>query len=715
MFSTVRWLVLAMGLAIGGCAELLERGETPAPSPAPPAVPAEILDTSQDDYARRAPAPAGPATLRETPSPVAEIFRGSGRLVGEAPEARVAASLSDENGEITLNFVNADIADVMKSVLGEFLEINYVIGPEVRGPVTIQTSRPVPRDAVLPVVEQALQLSGFALVRDRQIYRVVPLSEAPREARLTYAGSDRTGASPGFGIEIVPIRYVNASEIQRLLEPLVPPQGSLRVDPTRNLVFVGGSQSERAMMLDNISMFDVDWLTGMSFALFYPRYTGAVALHQELEEVLGGDRSPISEVVRLVPIERLNAVLAISPQARYLDQLERWVRRLDKPNEGTDRHLFVYHVQNGRAADLASSLSSVLGASNSGAEADSRTGGGRSPGGGDEGLPVYGGGIDGDAGGGGYSYAEGVNISRIGKVSVTADEANNALLILTTPRAWMTIETALRQLDAEPLQVLLEAAIAEVTLTDELRYGVQYFLQSNHHQGVLTATSSTAITPPVPGFSYMFSDGTDIRIILDALSAVTNVEVISSPEVLVLNNQTARLQVGDQVPVATQQAVSVTDPDAPIVNSIQYYDTGVILEVTPRVNRGGMVMMDVSQEVSDVTETDTSTLNSPTIRQRKISSSVAIRDGETIALGGLIKDNRTQTKSGIPILKDVPVVGNLFRSTGDERTKTELMVLITPRVVDNLERARTVTEELRRKLPSVQPLLENRKRAGYGG
>lgn len=712
MFSTVRWLVLAMGLTIGGCAELLERGETPTPSPAPLTAPVENLNTPQEDYARREPAPAEPATLREKPSPVAEIFRGSGRLVGEAPEARVAASLSDADGEITLNFVNADIADVMKSVLGEFLEINYVIGPAVRGPVTIQTSKPVPREAVLPVVEQALQLSGFALVRDRQIYRVVPLSEAPREARLTFAGSDRPGASPGFGIEVVPIRYVNASEIQRLLEPLVPPQGSLRVDPTRNLVFVGGSQSERAMMLDNISMFDVDWLTGMSFALFYPRYTGAVALHEELEEVLGGDRSPISEVVRLVPIERLNAVLAISPQARYLDQLERWVRRLDKPNEGTDRHLFVYHVQNGRAADLANSLSSVLDASNSGAEAESRAGGGRSPGGGDEGLPVYGDDFD---GGSGYSYAEGVNISGVGKVSVTADEANNALLILTTPRAWATIEMALRQLDAEPLQVLLEAAIAEVTLTDELRYGVQYFLQSDHHQGVLTATSSTTITPPVPGFSYMFSDGTDIRIILDALSAVTNVEVISSPEVLVLNNQTARLQVGDQVPVATQQAVSVTDPDAPIVNSIQYYDTGVILEVTPRVNRGGMVMMDVSQEVSDVTETDTSTLNSPTIRQRKISSSVAIRDGETIALGGLIKDNRTQTKSGIPILKDMPVVGNLFRSTGDERTKTELMVLITPRVVDNLERARTVTEELRRKLPSVQPLLENRKRAGYGG
>lgn len=711
----MRWLVLVALLSVGGCAELMERGErAPVAAPVPQTAPATPINVASDETQRAGPIP--PALRQGESRQIAEIFRGTGQFVSETPNPRTAASVIDEGDAITLNFVNADIADVMKSVLGEFLEINYVIGPDVKGTVTIQTSRAVPRNAVLPVVEQALQLSGFALIRDRQIYRVVPLSEAPREARLTYTGSNRGAASSGFGIEIVPVRYVNASEIQHLLEPLVPPQGSLRVDTTRNLLFVGGSQSERAMMLDNIAMFDVDWLRGMSFALYYPTYTSAVTLKGELEEILGGQRSPISEVVRLVPIERLNAVLAISPQARYLDQLERWVHRLDKPNEEADRHLFVYHVQNGRAADLAGSLTGVFDASTA-ASGDLRQGQGPLPPEGTSGYQPYD-----DMGGpggshlnaDGYSPDSSINVSGIGKVSVTADDANNALLILATPQAWGSIESALRLLDTEPLQVLLEAAIAEVTLTDELRYGVQYFLQSDHHQGALTTTNSTSIVPPVPGFSYMFSNGTDIRIILDALSSVTNVEVISSPEVLVLNNQTALLQVGDQVPVATQQAVSVTDPNAPIVNSIQYYDTGVILKVTPRVNRGGMVMMDVSQEVSDVSPTDTSTLNSPTIQQRKISSTVVIRDGETIALGGLIKDNRTRSKSGIPLLKDLPVLGNLFRATGDERTKTELMVLITPRVVDNLERARTVTEELRQKLPAVQHLL-HKTRNGYGG
>lgn len=713
-------LAILLVLGLGGCAELLENEwpEQPKPYAGTPAD--KVTDSVSSDNAVR-PAPGesvpGRGPREMTQQPLAEIYRGTGRFVGDVP-ARTSASLSESGGEITLNFVNADIADVMRSVLGDFLEINYVIGPDVRGNVTIQTSRPVTRDAVLPVVEQALQLSGFALIRDQQIYRVVPLSEAPREARLSYAGTQGASAAPGFGIEIVPVRYVNATEIQRLLEPLIPPQGSLRVDTTRNLLFVGGSHNERAMMLDNIAMFDVDWLTGMSFALYYPRYTASATLHRELEQVLGGDQSPIANVVKLVPIERLNAVLAISPQSRYLDRIEQWVRRLDKPSQELSRHLFVYHVQNGRAADLAKSLTSVLGAD----AGNTQDRGNRQAA---TFYPANNAGDYPDAdpasqfaeqahfGSEGFTSQRSVSVSGIGPVSVTADDNNNALLILASQAAWQSIETALRHLDAAPLQVLLEAAIAEVTLTNDLRYGVQYFFQSSRHQGVLTNSNSINIAPAVPGFSYMFSDGNDIRIVLDALSAITNVDVISSPEVLVLNNQTALLQVGDQVPVATQQSVSVTDPNAPIVNSIQYYDTGVILKVTPRVNRGGMVMMDISQEVSDVSPTDTSTLNSPTIQQRKISSTVAVRDGETIALGGLIKDNRTRSRSGIPILQNVPVVGNLFRATGNEHTKTELMVLITPRVIDNLERARSVTEELRHKLPAVQPLFEKTARPGH--
>lgn len=653
--------------------------------------------------------------------PRAEIFRGTGSFVAQPHRRDRSTGVVEAEDGITLNFLNADVKDVAKAVLGDFLKLNYAVGTNVQGIVTIETSRPLARASVLPVFEQALRLNNMALVKSEGLYKVVALADAPRESGAARVSTRRGGEEAGFGLEIVSLQYVSASEMERLLTPLAPSQGLLHSDPVRNVLIIQGTEQERRMMLDNIALFDVDYLSGMSFALFTPNFTDAPGLAKELNEIIGGKASPLDGVVRIVPIERLNAVLAISPQARYLERLKRWVERLDKPGQNDDRRIFVYHVQNGRATDLAAVLVKVLGGGNAAAVPGQKAAffsgaAALAPGQSLEGVQAPPGGLISplpsqnmsDADGG--VTATGVSVEGLGTLNITADETNNALVILASPREYGVIETALRQLDIVPLQVLIEAAIAEVTLTDDLKYGVQYFYQpNNRHQVVLSDSKASTITATYPAFSYVFSDGNNIKVILDALSAVTHVDVVSSPQLLVLNNQTASLQVGDQVPIATEQAVSVASPGAPLVNSIQYHDTGVILKVTPRVNQGGMVMMDITQEVSDVTATDTSTIDSPTIQQRKISSTVAVRDNETIALGGLMKDNRTRGRSGIPFLQDIPVMGNLFRTTQDNRTKTELMVLITPHVVDNFDRARAVTDELRAKLPAVQSLLDGRK------
>jgi general secretion pathway protein D len=291
---------------------------------------------------------------------------------------------------------------------------------------------------------------------------------------------------------------------------------------------------------------------------------------------------------------------------------------------------------------------------------------------------------------------------------VTVDKANNALLINGTPQQYSAIREVLRDMDVAPVQVQLEAVIAEVTLTNGLEYGVQYFYQPNDkHQISLTAGNSVNITPVLPGFSYIFTQGSNIRIILSALSQVTHVEVVSSPNVMVLNNGTALLQVGNQVPISTGQAVSVTSNDAPIVNSIAYHATGVILKVTPSVNRSGLVTLDILQEVSAVApDADQSaTIGSPTFTERKVKSTVSIHDSETVALGGLISNTRTRGSKGLPFLSELPVVGGLFGTKQDTTDRTELMVLITPHVVENLEAARAVTEELRREFPSITPKL----------
>ncbi len=713
MSQTKRILaVLLLCLAFGGCADR-DSGTDQIP-------PAASQPTSPTTLAR---APSGapgvvlPTASPRTPAaPQAQIFRGTGTSRFTPPTSAGPAIDVNQSGDITLNFVNTDVRDVLKTVLGDFLQLSYTVDPSIQGPITVQTSRPISRAAVLPVLEQTLRLSGIVVVQDGSLYKIIPAPD--RGNSPGYSSLTGSGGSFGYGSEIVPLNYVSADEMLRVLEPISPPRSVSIADPTRNLLLVSGTAQERQSLIANIALFDVDWLKGMSFAMFTPRFADARTLARELGQVTGGKDGPLNKLVRIITIDRLNAVMAISPQVKYLEELRQWVERLDRPGDSIDRRIFVYRVQHGRAADLAGVLSRALGLTNASKPTTSPSGQA------DTGNSGYGNGgstpssradtppppanppqpqpsLPGPVG------SDSVDVANLSDVRITADETNNSIVILANERDYATIETALAKLDVVPLQVLLEAVIAEVTLTNDLRYGVQYFFNQKNNQVVLTGSQTPAITPTLPGFSYIFSASNNIRIVLDALESVTHVNVISSPELMVLNNQTATLQVGDQVPIATQQAVSVIDSQAPLINSIQYRDTGIILKVTPRVNQGGQVMLDITQEVSDVATTTSSQLNSPTIQQRKIQSTVAVHDNETIALGGLIKNGSTRTRGGIPVLQDIPGIGNLFRNTKNNDSRTELLILITPHVIDSAERARTVSDELRAKLPAVQRLLKN--------
>jgi general secretion pathway protein D len=615
-------------------------------------------------------------------SPDAEIYPGNGSFLGRVPHPPKKAETAITEQGITLNFVNADIRDVAKAVLGDYLKLNYEIADSVKGTVTIQTSQPLARNKVLPVLDQTLRLNGMALVFENSVYKVVAMGDAAHESGAVSAGGE-TRETAGYGIEVAPVRYISATEMQKLLEPLAPSQAIVHVDTARNVLIIEGTEQERQTLLADIALFDADWLSGMSFALYTPNYMDSAELTKELTQILGGLNSPIGNIVRLVPIDRLNAVLAISPQAKYLDQLRAWVARLDRPGQGSDKHIFVYRVQHGRASDLASTLAKALFGHNAGGSATSHT---ASP------PPIPDMTMQGSttpsstapsttsatppASGATSSESQfsgvlpGSQESAIGPVTITADEPNNALVIVASPQQYTAIQGALAQLDVTPLQVLLEASIAEVTLTNDLQYGVQYYFQSGtQNQFVLSAGTSSAIVPSFPGFSYLFT-GKNIQVVLNALSTITRVEVLSSPQLMVLNNQTATLQVGDQVPIITQQQEATVSTGAPLINTVQYQNTGVILQVTPRVNRGGEVMMDISQEVSDVTSTTTSAIDSPTIEQRKFTSTVAVQDGETVALGGLISKDKTYSIGGIPWLQEIPILGNAFRNTqnNDDRS-----------------------------------------------
>lgn len=644
-----------------------------------------------------------------------EIFRGTGVLARRPPRPQTEVDVV-ENGDITLNFANAEIREVVDAVLGQALGLSYIIDPRVQGQVTARTSRPIPRQAVIAALENILALNGAALTLDDGIYKIVTLQQASTGLTGPVLATRAEDAARGFSIHIIPVRYASAQALSEVLRPFVGPGRVFRVDASRNLIIFAGTGPEARDLIDMVSVFDVDWMAGMSFALFPLQIADAKSVVTDLETIFLQDgQSPLAGLVRFVPIERLNAVLTISPQTAYLDKVETWIDRLDRGGEGAGRRIFVYHVQNGRAADLAEVLSRIF--DFEGRE-QAQPGTGLAPGL----LPATLTGEptppqpqaqeqEGEAPPAppsppGQRVSDTTGISAIedtGNIRIIADERNNALVILATSAEYRMIEATLKRLDIIPLQVLIEVTVADVTLNDELRYGLQWFFQQGNNALSFSTLADGAVSSAFPGFSYVFTPN-DARMVLNALTEITDVRVISSPQLMVLDNQSARLQVGDQVPIATQSAVSVTDPDAPVVNSIEFRDTGVILAVTPRVNAGGLVTLEVLQEVSDVVSTTTSALNSPTIQQRSIESTVAVQSGDTIVLGGLIQDRDEDSVSGLPLLSELPILGNLFKVTNNAKRRTELLVMITPRVVRDRREAQDVTEELRARITGLEPL-----------
>jgi general secretion pathway protein D len=670
----------------------------------PPSIPAQT------------PTPSGPPPL----SPMDRRAVRTTILDGTPPVRPPAPPPVDlkPGGDVSLNFPGADVQGVAKAILGDTLGAPYSIDPNLHVTVTVQTPRPIQRSDVIGVLEQGLNAAGLALANRAGTYVILPMAQAQGDSPVV--GPNDTG----FGNETVALKFVNAEEMRKLLDPLVPNAVST-TDPAHNTLVITGSSTRRAALRELVAQFDVDWLRGMSFALLIPQRSDARLIAPELDRLLNAPGAASAGLVKLIAMDRLNGILAITAQPQYLDDVRRFVELLDREGESNERKMFVYHVQNGRAADLAKVINAAFGGGGSGlAHTDTDatflsdhssptastappastppglTGG---PRGGLAGAATESSSFSPGAGGGG--------------TTITADETNNAIVVFAKPRDFAVISDGLAKLDVPPLQVMIDASISEVTLNHSLQYGIQWAFQAGRLGGVLSqgvksgmTNASTGVSTVVnpgpqqnfPGLSFLYQ-GANVSATLNALSAVTDVTVLSAPKVMVLNNHTATIEVGDQVPISTGSAVSTISSNAPIVNSIEYRDTGIILKVTPRVNAGGLVLLDIAQEVSNVQSTTTSSISSPTIQQRKISTSVAVQDGETIALGGLIKNNVIKGRSTIPLLGAIPILGHLFGDTTGGLVRTELVVLLTPRVVRTPVDARAVTEELRERIRLAAP------------
>lgn len=620
---------------------------------------------------------------------------------------------SDADGKsFSLNFVDTGIQDFARVVFDDILHESVIIDPNLEGRVTVRTTQSVSRANALDLVRNVLQMNGASLTKAGSVYRI----ERAGDAAGRRSRSDDS-------IRAFQLRHVDGEQAKGAVQALSGGKINVFAAKGSRFLYVSGAGGDLEAAGEILSTLDVDQMSGMSFSLVPLQEAGAQAVATELTSMFGSNGN-----LKTMAIQRINAVLLIGRTPDLLDRAKGWVRKLDQGGRD-ERKVFVYAIQNRRAQDLAKVLNGMMGANGSSdpsrtqaavaplARPTSNSSGGdfnarfmtAPPEGSDLGSDGRMESSDTGAGTGAGPTAGGrSNPFARGHIGISADVSTNSLVVIAKPDEYRLVETAIRRLDVQPAQVLIEATIFEVRLNDTLRHGVRWFFESGNHGGILTDSDSGSTSAIHPGFNYIFQIPR-ARVVLSALEGMTKLEVISSPALTVLDNQTATLKVGDQVPIATRSAQSVTNPDAPLVNDIQLKDTGIILSVTPRVNVGGLVQLDITQEVSDVVPTTSSAINSPTIRQRSINSSVAVQSGTEIVLGGLISKRGENAHSGIPILKDIPVVGEAFSGNVlNIKDRTELLIIIRPVVMSNQADVYAVTQEIKSRMRDYSTKRPNR-------
>lgn len=620
------------------------------------------------------------------------VAMGSDSLI-DAPAVRPPISLLGD--DVVLNFEQAPLNEVIHTILGDTLDLDYVIENQVAGAITLRTRSPVPRGELLPILESLLRNNNVLMVRGPNDRFFISGSPNIRSTVPSFA------SAPGAGYTnvIVPLQYISASEMVEILRPVARDDAFVRVDAKRNLIILAGTQLQLEGWLDIVSIFDVDQLAGMSVGIFPLTNSTTEEVFEEIQHILNGTAGDavaagIAAMVNVQPVERLNSIMAVSPRSQYVEQVRIWVETLDNiVDSGSEPTLHFYEVRNADASQIAKLMGAIYGGTSGGAG----NSGGVAPG---MAQAHSGGGVasgtqrTSGANGAGASFSFGDN------VRVVADEINNTLLVYSTLFEYQKIEKILVQLDVVATQVLIEASIVEVTLIDGLEYGLEWAFDNNlgggdTGSGLLDLGGGLG---PKAGFSYTITNSAGaVKAVLNTLAEKSLINVISTPSVMVLDNHTASIHVGDQQPI--QSSSTLTD-GGNVQNSITYKDTGVKLEVTPTVNDGGLVTLDIDQSVTDVGPVDAAT-RQRSFLERTVKSRVSIRDGESVVLGGLIRNNETEGRSGIPLLMDIPGLGALFSTTTQASSRTELLIFITPRVMESQQDMRDLNKEMRARMKGL--------------
>ena len=581
-------------------------------------------------------------------------------------------------GDLSVELTKVDIKQAIKIILGDILKLNYVLHPNVRGLVTLRTVRPITKTQMLGLLDAVLEAHGLMAVHGDGIVQIIP-SSSKKDAKVTHLLKQ---TKDGFGVEVIPLTNIPTGKMLKLLAPVVEKDDVIDLPGINNLLLISGIKKQRITIKKLIELLDVDAMASQYVAIVSLRNTRPDVMISELEQIL----SPRGNgLVRFTPIKRLNALMAITPNQKLIETVNLWIARLDKTKDADERRLFVYFVKHSDATALTETLKGVFASS-----AQHRRG------------------ILQD------NNVKNKDTKSVGSQTTlhpnfNSDHASNSILIWATGREYELISEVLNKVDISPLQVLIEGTVLEVTLQDNLRYGLKYLIESGNFRSLFTQSNAAIASSILPGFGVTFGGQNTTKLVIDALSEITDVRVVSSPQLLVMDGGTARLHVGDQVPIITRTSSSTATDDNRITNEIEYRDTGVTLDITPKVKSSGTVTLNISQTVSDVVRTSSSEINSPTIQQRQVTSTASLQSGTTALLAGLIREVATDIKSGIPLLHKLPVLGHFFGTTGEQKQRTELVVLISPKVIKSRDESEKITEDILQKykgLLATNPALK---------
>lgn len=648
--------------------------------------PAELIDADNEQRE--------PRTLLEQ--------HGSGTFVNSNAEVKTAPATQDgQTNLVKVSFDNAPVGAVLEAVLGDLLNVPYSLEGDIQGTISLVSTDPVPQEAVFDMLESALEVQGIALVKGANgIYRIGHSETLRREIPVALREAVSTR---GYSVRIIPLRYLSVLEAEKILTPLGMQSNILRVDPLRNILLLGASAPQMQNALRTLNMLDVDVLSGMSFGIYELANLDAELLIDRIRQMTEHpELGALANSARLVPLTEINSIMVVAPNKNQLGTVSTWIKRLDQlgvdqNDEQAGSQLYVYSVENGEAKVIAELLGQIFGSS--GTSSTKSTSGSVAPGMETSELSTSGQSNIGNR-------SSGVNSTQtVSGAKIVADEVNNSLLIMASAKDWQSIRSALSKIDRLPSQVLIEVSIWEVSLQDELSYGVEWFFNSKggveglaDRGGLLSMNDGGSVSRSAPGFSYLFS-GSDWRAVINALSTRSKVKSLSSPSVLVQDNREANIQVGNQQPIQTSQTVNTSNTGV-LTQNVELKDTGVQLKVKPRVNNGGLVIMEIMQEVTDVGATDAAT-GQRTFLKRSIESTVAIQSGDTIILGGLIQDNDSAGDSGIPFLHRIPVLGALFGSKTEGTNRTELLITISPKAINQYQDFGKIGEEFRTRMQGI--------------